>query len=74
MKLRVLKLNSQSQANNQDLYNTQRGKTGMGLQNEFKYIKNGDSLSDKNIVHKYYWIFLEATGIWYVMSVHVLLD
>lgn len=31
----------------------------MGLQNEFKYIKNGNSFPDKNIVHKYYWIFLE---------------
>ena len=46
----------------------------MGLQNEFKYIKNGDSFQYKNIVDKYYWIFLEATGIWYAMGVHVLLD
>lgn len=41
----------------------------MGLQNEFKYIKNGNSFPDKNIVHKYYWIFLEkklASGMWWV--------
>lgn len=46
----------------------------MGLQNEFKYVKNGDSFPDKNIVDKYYWIFPEAAGIWYAMGVHVFLD
>lgn len=74
MKLGVLEKSSQLQAKNQSIYNTQRGKTGMGLQNEFKYIKNGDSFPVKNIVDKYYWIFLAVTGIWYAMGVHVLLD
>lgn len=74
MKHRVLELSSQSHANNQPTYNTQRGKTGMGLQNEINYFKNGNSFPDKNTLDKYYETFLETTGMWYAMSVHVLLD
>ena len=43
MKLRVLKISSQSQAIIQLVYNTQRGRAGMELQDKFQSIKYGNS-------------------------------